>query len=142
MHHVLLGGAKMNHYPYSNFNDVNLAWILQIVRIAEDLIYKNESRFTDIEKDIDTLELELTKVRKDIQDIKDGKYTAGIIDSVIKFLDKYLIEHVQNIVKYVFFGLTNDGRFAAYIPDTWDFIRFNTIMDDSSRLYGHLVLSW
>ena len=49
---------------------------------------------------------------------------------------------IRSIVQYVMFGLTRDGYFIAYIPETWDFIQFDTIYDPKSDLFGHLVLRW
>lgn len=57
-----------------------------------------------------------------------------------------LVDLVGEVIHNVFFGLTDEGYFVAYIPESWDDIIFNTtgydidveLMPD----YGHLVLSY
>lgn len=56
-------------------------------------------------------------------------------DIVIEIVQKY-------IAGSVIFGLTNDGYFCAYIPDSWSKLHFGTIMDFPDPLYGHLTLSY
>lgn len=48
----------------------------------------------------------------------------------------------SEMAKLVMFGLTDDGHFCAYIPDSWSDIWFDTIADYSDPLYGSLVLLW
>lgn len=47
-----------------------------------------------------------------------------------------------NVVKQVYFGLTLDGHFVAYIPDGWSDIIFDTGMDYALDTYGRLILRW
>ena len=49
-------------------------------------------------------------------------------------------ELLSDYIKLVFFGLTPDGYFCAWIPDSWDEITFDTVADYSDPLYGRLVL--
>ena len=49
-------------------------------------------------------------------------------------------ELIEEEIKLVFFGLTPDGYFCAWIPETWDEITFDTVADYSDPLYGRLVL--
>lgn len=46
------------------------------------------------------------------------------------------------MAKLVMFGLTDDGHFCAYIPDSWSDIWFDTIVSVDDPLYGHLVIMW
>lgn len=61
------------------------------------------------------------------------------------FDTSYIEEIINQYVKMVFFGLTQDGHFVAYIPDSWNDIVFSTSQyDDFTSLepdYGHLILS-
>ena len=48
---------------------------------------------------------------------------------------------VGQVVKFVQFGLTDSGRFVAFIPKNWDFLTFDTILaigDD----YGKLKINY
>lgn len=61
------------------------------------------------------------------------------------FDTSFMEEIIAQYIKMVFFGLTEDGHFVAYIPDSWDEIVFSTSQyDDFTTLepeYGHLILS-
>lgn len=62
-------------------------------------------------------------------------------------VDKMLKEIIENyIATMVFFGITDDGYFVAYIPENWDDITFYTteldIFLDIEPEYGHLVLAY
>lgn len=74
--------------------------------------------------------------------IRSGDAADIYINSLASWIDANLKDLVGRVVKYVFFGLTDDGKFVAYIPDTWDFISFDTVMDIKSDMYGHLLLRW
>lgn len=87
-----------------------------------------------LQKDIDYLMDELDKV-------KNGDYTSMYLDALKNYLDENLQKLVAGIVKYIVFGLSMDGHFVAYIPPSWDFITFDTIMQPG-ELYGHLALNW
>lgn len=61
------------------------------------------------------------------------------------FDTSFMEEIIAQYIKMVFFGLTEDGYFVAYIPDSWNEIQFSTSQyDDFTTLepdYGHLILS-
>lgn len=67
-------------------------------------------------------------------------------DGIEEGVDKWIAEHMEYIydhtIKQIYFGLTDDGYFCAWIPDSWDDITFDTIMDFSSPHYGCLTLSY
>lgn len=48
---------------------------------------------------------------------------------------------IEQSIKMVFFGLTLNGYFVAYIPDSWDDIVFDTGMVYGQPEYGRLILS-
>lgn len=62
----------------------------------------------------------------------EGMLTAWILQNAGELLTKY--------IKLVFFGLTPDGYFCAWIPESWSEITFDTVADYSDPLYGRLVL--
>lgn len=49
---------------------------------------------------------------------------------------------ISEAIKTVYFGLTLDGYFVAYIPDSWRQIIFDTEANYESDNYGHLILSF
>ena len=48
----------------------------------------------------------------------------------------------EEVAKQVYFGLTDDGHFVAYIPDSWDDIIFDTGYNFGDDTYGRLILRW
>lgn len=95
----------------------------------------NTSAIQQLQQDVENIEAELEKV-------KNGDYVSLYLDSLINYINANLQELVGNIVKFVVFGLSQDGHFVAMTPSTWQFIHWDTIMDYNSQLYGHLVLRW
>ena len=63
-------------------------------------------------------------------------------DKVAKWIDTHLKYIFDKIVKQVYFGLTLDGYFVAYIPDGWDDIVFDTGIVYGQDTYGRLILRW
>lgn len=61
---------------------------------------------------------------------------------VQQWIDDHLKWIFDHLIRHVFFGLTQDGYFCAYIPASWATIQFDTIMDYSNPNYGHLVLKY
>lgn len=48
----------------------------------------------------------------------------------------------KKLVKQVYFGLTLDGHFVAYIPESWDDIVFDTGIAYGEDTYGRLIIRW
>lgn len=63
-------------------------------------------------------------------------------DQVEAWIDSHLQYIFDHTVKQVYFGLTDDGHFIAYIPESWDDIFFDTGFDYSLDTYGRLILRW
>lgn len=103
--------------------------------IMAEMIAKNQ-------QDIAQLKSELTLVQSELEKIKNGEYMSVYIEALANWIDANLQQMVSRIVKYVYFGLTGNGHFAAYIPATWDFLGFDTIMQYDNPMYGHLVMYW
>ena len=72
----------------------------------------------------------------------------GFDDYYAEQLEQWVNENMSDIIaKYVsmvFFGLTLDGHFVAYIPTgaAWDDIMFDTGMVYGIDTYGRLILRW
>ena len=50
---------------------------------------------------------------------------------------------ISEAVKTVFFGLTDDGYFCAYVPKNWaDYIEFDTDVKYGDEEYGCLILNY
>lgn len=96
--------------------------------------------YDNLTEEIQQLQQEVNLVKEELDKVKNGDYVSLYIESLAKWIDANLQEMVARIVKYIFFGLTDDGYFAAYVPDSWDFIKFDTGMVTDEETYGHLLL--
>lgn len=73
---------------------------------------------------------------------------SGFIDYYEQQLNAWIDGHMAGIiakyVKQVWFGLTLDGHFVAYIPEdgAWDDVIFDTGMVYGEDEYGRLMLRW
>ncbi len=61
---------------------------------------------------------------------------------ITKWIDDYLADAKNFIVGHVYFGLTSDGHFCAYVPEAWDDVIFDTGMVYERSDYGHLILRY
>lgn len=90
--------------------------------------------------------VELAAQLKELQGIFEKFIESGFDDYYKEQVDKWIDEHLDDIfsevVKQVYFGLTEDGYFVAYIPEGWDDIIFDTGMVYGEDTYGRLILRW
>ena len=56
------------------------------------------------------------------------------------FAEEMVRQAIERLMKTVVFGISSQGYFMAYIPESWSDIQFGTIQD--GELYGHLVLEY
>ena len=127
-----------NEYPYRNITDLNLDYVLK--HIAELLkVVKSLDGW------IDTHEAEYKALKKLVDDLYSGKWSPKFIETLVSWYKDNIIDIIGEMVKQVFFGITDDGYFVAYIPESWKDIVFGTTgFDDfiSGVDYGHLTLSY
>ncbi len=76
-----------------------------------------------------------------VDDFIAGGYKEDFDKFVTEWLDANIQEALAKAAHMVFFGLTDDGYFIAYIPSDWAFV-FDTVMDYSNDNYGSLVIKY
>ena len=125
-------------YPYLNVNDLNLDWIIrhfkEFIAALDDL----EHWRTDHEQ-------EYNELKKLYDDIVSGNFPEEMKKSLYNWVVTNSASIMAELVKMVFFGITDDGYFVASIPDSWSDIIFGTTgLDDfpAGVDYGHLTLSY
>ena len=127
-----------NIFPYTDFHELNLDWIL--------------THFKEFMDQIDALNSWKDQHEMEYQELKtyyDEIVSGHFPDSMIAGLNKWLTENGADIigefVKFIFFGITDDGYFVANIPSSWDDISFGTTGYDEivpGYDYGHLTLAY
>lgn len=128
-------GIFNNEYPYTDFHELNLSWVIKKMKELLDRMATMENWRAEHEKEYQEL--------KDLYDaVMSGNFPPSIIKAFEDWMYKNAIELVGKLVKHVYFGLTNDGYFCAFIPDKWSDITFDTIDDYDDDLFGHLILMY
>lgn len=125
-------------YPYTDPNIYNDDWLLK--KMKELLAWME-----GIEEWKTEYQQAYNDYKQMIDDIENGTFPDSIVNAFNSWMGKNAINLVGQLVKMVFFGLTNDGYFIAYIPESWKDIIFGTTgLDDfpSSVPYGHLTLTY
>lgn len=83
---------------------------------------------------------DLAAAQKCINDrLNDGDFENG---KFLEWADKNLPAMVCEMVRSVWFGLTPDGHFCAYVPANWGWLTFNTGTDITEPEYGHLIITY
>lgn len=126
-------------FPHTRTYDSDLGWLIRQCKRNLDAIEVLEAWKASTTKTIEDLQQLL-------DDIAAGVFPDEIADAIKNFIVKNFYDIVGDMMKMVFFGLTDDGYFVAYIPESWDDIQFFTTgYDYTTSLmpeFGHLVLGY
>ena len=127
-----------NMFPYTDFHELNADWIIK--HFKEFLTWMKQ-----IDSWIDKHEMEYEELKEIYDNLYNGKLTPALEKSLKLWINANLESLIADAMKMVFFGLTEDGYFVAYIPDSWSEITFGTSgLDDfpANVDFGHLTLSY
>lgn len=83
---------------------------------------------------------EVEQLKRELQNLKDGRLLRYYIDQIYEWIQTNMRELMSAAVKQVYFGLSDDGYFVAYVPDSWREITFDTGTVYGRTDYGRLVL--
>lgn len=129
----------VNKYNYTDFHELNLTWLIAAVK----------ELLTEVDNLIswkDTHEEEYEQLKELYDQIISGNFPDSVKQAFYDWMTANAADIVGNMVNMVIFNITDDGYFVAYIPESWDEIRFGTTgLDTYSDIqpeYGHLVLSY
>lgn len=85
-----------------------------------------------------------TEAIKELQELfvkfQESGFDEYYEQQVIKWIGDNIAIIYQQLAKQVFFGLTSDGYFCAYVPDSWSDITFDTGAVYGTDTYGRLIL--
>lgn len=104
--------------------------------LIQQLIDQYGSTDSQIQKNTEAIE-ELEELFTQFQESGFDDYYE---QQVIKWIGDNIEILYQQLAKQVFFGLTSDGYFCAYVPDSWSDITFDTGAVFGTETYGRLIL--
>ena len=124
-------------FPHTRTYDSDLAWLIKQVKSNQDAIQVLEEWKTSVTADINDLQAVIDGIRA-------GELPEDIADGIKDWIAKNFYDIVSRMIRTVWFGLTDDGYFVAYVPDSWRDVVFKTTgLDIDIPLqpeFGHLVM--
>lgn len=110
----------------------------RMLRLCKE-IAKIVSYLDSIGAEVDEIEAQVNTLIETFADQFDDYYKEQIEQWLNDNLEQLITDHMR----FVWFGLTDDGYFCAYVPSNWDNLHFDTGYDYSDQdTYGHLMLSY
>ena len=128
-----------NLYPYENFNDLNLDYILKHVKNLIEHMHSIDGWITEHEADYQEL-LDFKNA------IEAGQFTPSMYNAMTKWIEDHLFDIVGDMMKFITVSVNEAGYFVVTFPSQWNAIKFNTTgLDINTPLqpeYGHLTISY
>jgi hypothetical protein len=83
---------------------------------------------------------DVAKLQEDFEKFKESGFNEYYEKQIEQWIQDNATTLFEKLAKMVFFGLTDDGHFCAYIPDSWSDITFDTGAVYGQADYGRLIL--
>lgn len=125
-------------YPYVDPDRYNADWLIHKMKELAAEMESIEEWKTEYEEAYE-------EFKAFIDQLESGVLPDSIINALSDWMRRNAYDLIGAMVKNVFFGLTLDGYFVAYIPESWSDIIFSTSGYDDMIAgvdLGHLVLSY
>ena len=121
--------------------DDSLSYMELLAKIV-DVVNGLGENYNELLLIVEQYGIDINQMKEDINKLINGDYIENYITALERWINNNLEKILANAVKFVFFGLTDDGYFVAYIPSSWNDITFKTTGLDIEYDYdyGHLVL--
>ena len=128
-----------NKFPYTDFHELNLDWII--------------NHFKEFIAAIDSLESWKEQHEQEYEELKNfmDQINAGVLpdavyESIRRWCDENLYDLFGNMIKFITVSINDAGYIVLNFPEHWETIVFNTTgLDISTPLqpeYGHLTISY
>ena len=124
-------------FPHTRTYDTDLGWLIKDYKTLDEFKEAVKHWIEDTQPTIDELNQLLDMIGS-------GNLPEGMQEGIRRWLEVNALDLIGELVKMVFFGITDDGYFVAYIPESWADIVFGTTGLDTiipGYEYGRLVLS-
>ena len=125
-------------FPHTRTYDKDLGWLIHDYKDLDEALKA-------IDEWAEKTDSTVKELKEIVDQIDSGQLPDAMENAIHIWLQTHAGEIIPDIVGAVFFGLTQDGYFVAYIPDSWNDIIFGTSgLDDfpAGVDFGHLTLSY
>lgn len=85
---------------------------------------------------------DIEALKSEFEEFKEHGFEDYYLEQIEQWVNDNLETLYSLLVRQVYFGLTLDGHFVAYIPESWSDIVFDTGMVYGVDTYGRLILRW
>jgi uncharacterized membrane protein YraQ (UPF0718 family) len=130
-----------NTAPYTDFHEMNLDWVLKHIKELIDDVDGLKAWRKTHEAEYQELVRLYEEVKTDWDNFAAGNFPPSTYEAMRQWFESNAVDLVGELVRFVFFGLTLDGHFVAYIPENWHNIEFDTIVTPGEN-YGKLTISY
>lgn len=134
--------AFWDDFPNTNFHEINLDWFLKVADYVKSTADTMNAWKATHEQEYRELLQHVNAIQKWINDLEDGDIPDALIRGLATWIDSNIESLIGKNIRYVWFGLTNDGHFVAYMPESWQELWFDTIMNYNDEYYGHLLIKY
>lgn len=104
----------------------------------QNLIDYSEQQTTNI----NDLSGEIDELKKLFEQFQESGFNDYYLDQIKAWVNANLPLIYEYTIKQIYFGLTLEGYFVAYIPQSWDDITFDTGINIDDDDFGRLILSY
>ena len=126
-------------FPHTRTYDSDLGWIIKTVKALGEAVDSMEDWKTQHEA-------EYLQLKALYDAVMAGNFPPSFVQAFTTWMLQYGMDLIGELAKMVFFGITDNGYWVAYIPESWEDIIFNTTELDIFLAdypeYGRLVLSF
>lgn len=125
-------------FPHTRTYDSDLGWLIKHVNSFDEVINTLNEWIAENEPKLEDMEALY-------QALISGDLPEGVQEGIEKWCRENMTDLMGEMARMIFVGITDDGYFVVYIPESWQDIIFNTTGYDINLPdydYGHLVLSY
>ena len=137
MEHLLFDALKISPIPMETANKATATgWMLEIEKILNNILKECNGNYEKAEMLIKDMINSLSDELK--EEINRDSVLAAYSNKIKEMITTHIDHLIGDNLKYITFGLTDDGYFYAEVPDSLDGISFDTELDSDSENYGKL----
>ncbi len=95
------------------------------------VLHKLVNYSDELAKDLNLTHDAINELEEQFQQFKDGEMLEFYEQQIAAWIDANMERIIQKSISHVYFGISEDGHWCAYIPDSWSDIQF-----DYGAVYG------